>query len=356
MKKNIFLTLLLLVFLSACSGSGSCNRAAKPTKQWNSAKIQKTVPSTKKASLSFDNINNNNAFPPSANPGECFAKVITKPQYSTTQEKVLVKDASTSITPIPAKYKTVTKKVAVQEASSRIEVVPATYKWVEEKVEVTPARTQIKTVPASYKTVTEKVINKPAHRAWKKGSGAIGQDGMNTTTKLDQETGEIMCLVDVPATYKTITKQVLVNPASTKSVTIPAKFQTVRKKVIATPATTRQVPVPAKYEYVKVKEIATPGSEKVTQIPAKYKTVTKTTKVSEGRVEWRSILCKTNTTPSKIKQIQEALRNKGYNVSVDGEVGTGTMRAINEFQQKNNLPVDNYLNAETVRALGVSLS
>jgi len=41
-----------------------------------------------------------------------------------------------------------------------------------------------------------------------------------------------MCLVEIPATYKTISKQVLKTPASTRSRDIPAEYRTVQKRVV----------------------------------------------------------------------------------------------------------------------------
>ena len=133
----------------------------------------------------------NNPFPP-ARPGECFAKIVTQPQYETVKEKVLVKEASTRIKTLPGKYDTIKERVVAKEASTRLEVIPATYKWVEEEVLVEPARTTLRTVPAKYKTLTERVVDKPATTKWKKGTGPLGsQTSVNSA-------GEVMCLVDVP--------------------------------------------------------------------------------------------------------------------------------------------------------------
>ena len=53
------------------------------------------------------------------------------------------------------------------------------------------ASTRLETVPAQYETVTEEVLVRPAYTTWKKGTGPI--------QRIDQATGEIMCLVEVPA-------------------------------------------------------------------------------------------------------------------------------------------------------------
>lgn len=54
---------------------------------------------------------------------------------------------------------------------------------------------------------------------------------------------------------------------------------------------------------------------------------------------------------NQIQNAQEALKDKGYMVSIDGVVGGQTSAAIREFQQDNNLSVTGTLNSETMAAL-----
>ena len=72
-------------------------------------------------------------------------------------------------------------------------------------------------------------------------------------------------------------------------------------------------------------------------------------------MEWRSILCETNMTASRIEDIQTALKDKGFDPgNIDGVIGYDTMTAVNAFQRNNELPIDKYLNIQTIEALGVS--
>ena len=107
----------------------------------------------------------------------------------------------------PARYETQTSQMLVSPEDYRIETIPAEYRWVEKTVQVKDASTKLTTVPARYETQTEEVIDVPAHTIWKKGTGPI--------QRIDEATGEIMCLVEVPATYKTISRRVQVSPATT---------------------------------------------------------------------------------------------------------------------------------------------
>jgi len=325
-----------------------------------------------------------------AKPGTCYHEHFKPAQYETVSDTVLTSEASQSFTTLPAQYETVEERILVSEAS-----------------------TQIIEVPAVYEMSSETIVDVPAHTIWKKGTGPI--------QRIDEATGEIMCLVEVPATYKTIQKRVLKTPATTKTVEIPAKYETVKvrrqvaepkvvakeipatfsevkraelvadaefvwhevhdntmtketrtgakiclinepaqfktvsRKTVITPASTRTVEIPAQFKTVRVKELVKPASEKRTVVPASFKTVTTRKIAKEGTMEWRSILCETNMTASRISKIQTALKEKGFNPGpIDGIIGSQTIAAVNEFQRENKLPVDRYLNIKTLNALGVS--
>ena len=237
--------------------------------------------------------------PPNAQPGECYARVLIPERYDTKRERVMIR-----------------------EASSRIETVPPVYTTVEERVMVKEASERIETIPAVYETVTERVLVKAAYTTWKKGEGAI--------TKVDNSTGEIMCLVEVPAEYKTVTKRVLKTPASTRKVTIPAEYQTIR-----------------------VRKLAEPAKERVIDIPAEYDTVVKRDKVSDSRLEWRSILCETNADREVISSLQRALKRRGYDPGrVDGVFGRETMDAVATYQRNKGM-ASGQLTMETLKSLNV---
>lgn len=350
----------VLLFVSGCSGTGS--KPSADTEMMDQLKAKEAMLAQREAELnSRESALSNKAstqqvamnadsdlLPPNANPGQCFTRVWQPPEYSTASEKKLISEAGERIEIIPAKYGTSKKRVLVEEASTKLVAVPATYKTVTEKVLVQPARTVTETVPPVYATESIKVLDKPAHTVWKKGTGPI--------QRINESTGEIMCLVEVPATYKTIKKRVLKTPATTRSRTIPAVYKTVKRREVATEATTKTVVIPAKYSTVTVTEEVTPAQERRIPIPAKYTTVTSAKLVKDGHMDWREILCETNTTRARVSQIQQALLKEGFNPGpIDGDIGPGTIKAVNAFQRAKGLPVDRYLNVQTVRALGVSV-
>ena len=310
---------------------------------------------------------------------------------------------------IPAKFEQIEKEVLVKEESEEIKIAPAQFEEAEEKVVVKQASKKKVYKPAEYETIEEKIEIEPAKAVWKKGDGPI--------TRIDNSTGEIMCLVQVPAKYQTIKKTVLKSepavdivevpeetkavkvsklvsdavidkvkiPAKYKKVTIkkkvsdakfvwrpagvdgegtytgnqiclkevPAKYAKVKKLVLDTAATVEEEKVPPVTKVVKVKKVVSEAEEIRKKIPAVYKTVEKRAKVSNERLEWRRVLCKTNMGPGINKRIQQALKDAGvYNGAVDGNIGRGTMKAVEAFQKKNGLPTGG-LTIDVLEKLGV---
>jgi len=75
--------------------------------------------------------------------------------------------------------------------------------------------------------------------------------------------------------------------------------------------------------------------------------------VSDGLMEWRQILCKTNMTPATIRTIQRALKKVGHDPGpIDGVYGWRTQRAVRSYQKAKGLPSGG-LTIATIKALGV---
>ena len=294
-------------------------------------------------------------FPPNSKPGECYARVLIPATFKNVSEQVLTRDASERVEVIPARYETVDEAVVIKEASTRLEIVPAVYGEVQERVLVKPASKKIVEIPAEYRTNTEQVLDKAAHTVWKKGPAATQASTVLSQTTSD--TGEIMCLVEVPATYRTVQKRVLVSPARTQETEIPAEYKTVTKTVVKQPATTREISVPVEYGTVSITKIVTPAKVNKIEIPASYETVTRSTKVSDESMEWHQVMCEVNMTQQNVIALQRALADKGfYDAGIDGIMGSKTLSAARSYAAANNLPAgSNYVPMEVVEKLNLSL-
>ena len=372
------------------------------------AKIQ-TIPASAPASHTAG------LTPPNAKPGQCFTKIFTPAKYRTVTERKLIEEAGQRIEVVPASYKSGSKRVLVTEASEKLQVIPATYKTVTERVLVKPASKKLVQVPATYANETTRVLQTPARQEWKKGTGPIQRIDHDTgdimclvdvpatyknITKRVLKTPATTRTVEIPAEYKTVKVRKQVSAASESRTPIPAeygtverqvidqkagfvwhivsntdhptttrtgnqiclaeskdKFKTVKRTVVKTPAQTEEIIIPAKFKDVEVTKLVSPATEDVTVIPAVYRDVERRELVKDGYMAWRSILCETNMTRSRIGDIQRALQAAGHDIGsggVDGVIGADTIKAVNAFQRANDLPVDRYINIATLKKLGVS--
>jgi len=220
-----------------------------------------------------------------ARPGTCFYEHYRPAQYQTTTQKVLASEASERVIAVPAKYRTISKRILVSEGTERLVTTPAQYKTVRERVQVSPARTE-----------------------WKRTK--CQDRGCNQS--------EVVCLVEIPPVYNTVTKKVVAVPPSTRKMTTPPQYKTVQVQELVEPATSRTVPIPATYKTVtkrnKVQDAAYTWSDAsganartrstaqcnkicLTASPAKYNKVSKKVVATPART-------KTLTTPAKYTTVK----------------------------------------------------
>ena len=297
-------------------------------------------------------------YPPEAQPGQCFARVLIPEVTEVMTEEVVDQPERTEIKIVPAEYETVTETVVVKEETTEYRVVPAQYETVTEQVIVEPERTESIVVPAKYETYTEQVMVRPAYTTWKPGNGLFGRGAAGFgSTNLDGDasaTGELLCKVEVPAEYKTVTRTRVVSAETTETRVIPARYETVTKEVIAQPPQVVEQIIPAVTETVQVRRLVSPAREDILTIPATYRTIEKRVVTGGGGLEWREVLCEDNATSVQIAEVQRALTAAGYPVEADGVFGGDTLRAMESYQRANGLPVG-YLTVSTVRSLGVNV-
>ena len=324
-------------------------------------------------------------------------------EYETVTEQVLKKAESTRLIAVPAEYETVTEQVMVKEASTRLITVPAEFETVTESYVMEPESSRVVVREPRYETQTEQIETAPASTKWVKRKadrnclsadpndclvwclvetpaqyrtvsrrinvGCDGGDGSPnsncvTTEVIPQKMGSRTSRVvrtpattrseEIPAEYTTVRKTVLKTPATTRTETIPAEFKTVTRRVLRTPATTRTETIPAEYTTMTRRVVKTPATTRTIDVPAEFTTVTKRQLVRKGGfTEWREIVCGSDVTTQMVRDVQTALRSRGYDPGpADNVMGSKTKAALVKFQRENNLPVGQ-LDFETLRALGV---
>ena len=280
--------------------------------------------------------------------GKCYAKCKIPDVYEDVSVQVLVKESSTKTVTTPAVYETVQERILIKDESVKLVPVPAEYETVTERVMVKEASTKITKKDPVYKTVTERVMVAGESGKWVKKKRAPECFSDNP------DDCYIMCWVEVPAKYKTVTKKVLVSGGDSDISEIPAEYQTVSKRVLRTPATVKEVVIPAEYKTITKRVLTSPARDETIEIPAEYKTISDRKLVRAGGfTRWVEIVCAGDTNSDLIRQVQRALKDRGYDPGpIDGVLGTRTKSALQQYQEKSGLPVGN-LNKETLGSLGV---
>jgi peptidoglycan hydrolase-like protein with peptidoglycan-binding domain len=115
-----------------------------------------------------------------------------------------------------------------------------------------------------------------------------------------------------------------------------------------------EVEIPAKYQDKRVKRLLAKAMQSTIAIPAVTREVNKRVKTTDARLEWRPVLCETNTTQRTISKLQQALSDTGYHVGdINGEMTHDTQSAIEQFQRANGMATGG-LTLEVLNKLGIS--
>lgn len=151
----------------------------------------------------------------------------------------------------PATIKKVPNQVLISEATEKLSTTPAKYRKGTESVLVKPAFKRLIEVPAVFKKKKERVLVEAAHSVWQKGTGPI--------QKIDNQTGEILCRIDVPAEYETIDVDVIGTAPLVTSVTEDAVYKTINIEKLEADATEKREPVAAQFKTLNKEQIQSPG-------------------------------------------------------------------------------------------------
>lgn len=296
----------------------------------------------------------NMSTPPNAKPGECYALTSTNERVS---QQYVAKDAGNDIQVSQAQYRNRTEKVLVKPAHEALECTEPQFEEIVEKVLVAPAVTKTEVVPAQYKTVNEKVVVSPAYTVWKKSSELTDEERANQLQTQTLGTGDVLCLIEMPAKYQEVSKQVLVSKATTREVQVsPAKYKDVKRYRLKQNAKAQRQQVAAEYETITIAEKVADAKINEVAVPPLYASFS-TEKPNSGKPEWRQVLCQNNATESKIAEVQKALSAAGFKPgNTSGTMDQASYDALRQYQQKAGLPVDEgrYINVDTIRKLGLS--
>ena len=319
--------------------------------------------------------------------GTCYYEHYQAAKYITSTEKILASEASKRIITTPATYKTITKKIVTSNSTMKLIPVPIKYKKVKEDVTIEPARSEWKKttcenrgcnqseavclveIPRTFKTVTKKVILKPAI------AKQVAVDPIYTYVKAEVlVTPATTQEINIPATYKTISKTNKIKDekyfwsnsqyqnASTRIrnqcnkiclIEIPAVYKTVKKKIVATPASSKKVITPEKYTIVKIRKVSKAASFKTITVPAEFEEIRIEKERTTGFAKWTPMVCESAMVPSLVKKVKKALKFQGYySGEINGDWSFEAKNAVREYQKAKGLSVSK-LSIETMKSLGI---
>lgn len=126
--------------------------------------------------------------------------------------------------------------------------------------------------------------------------------------------GQCFARVLIPATYQTISEQVLTRDASERVEVIPARYAVKDESILVKEASTRLEVVPAVYGEVQERVLVKPASRKIVEIPAEYRTVKEQVIDKPAHTIWKkgpaaiqtsSVLSQTTTDTGEIMCLVE---------------------------------------------------
>ncbi len=218
-------------------------------------------------------------------PGKCYVKCTTAPEFKTETVEILSKPAYKVLSVTKPVYKWVTEKVLVKEASKKYIYHPATFKTVKVPYVKKEAATKYKVIPAKFGSDSESIEVYPKTGKWKYTSYA-------DCTSPDPNDCKTLCYVEKPAVFKSIPTTTLISDASVEQVTIPEVGSTYNKQVVDKAAWTEEIEIPAQYATIKRQVLDVPAKVITKDVPSKTKTVTKTIMVKAGGLKtWKEIDC-----------------------------------------------------------------
>ncbi|PTX62757.1 OmpA family protein [Kordia periserrulae] len=281
----------------------------------------------------------------SSNPDDCryWCYKAIPAQNEIIPVKRLAADASSVRTPDcdpnnnggkPCGEGTFTRTIMVKPASTRIIEIPGTTKTIKKTVMVTPPTTRIIDVPAEVKTMTRRVMVTPPT------TERIEIPAVTETVRKTIITNESTRVEDIPAVSQTYKKTVMTQAPTTRTIPVAQKETTLKTTKLVEDARVVETEVPAVYKTV-TKEVLTKKGGLTTwkEVDCKFLTY------NDLNINWN--LGSATLTPAAKREIDTKLLpvlQTGVSVEIASHTDSRGSAASNEaLSQRRAQAVTNYL-------------
>lgn len=248
------------------------------------------------AFLAFSAVIYGQDLPENPEPGKCYVRCKTPDIWKNETINVPVAPEYKTIIAHPAEYRTIQEKVLVKEAGEEILLVPAVWGTQEVTYYEKEDGSKIDVQKATFNQGFETVEIKAASATW------AMSEKMPDCESDDPNDCRYWCYKPLPAEFKTMPVEKLVNNATMVKTPIEGVKKTYKRKVMVNKPTTTIVQTEPVYETItKTILVKDAWSEEIIE-PAVYRSVTKQILVKKGGLSsWKAVDCKlTDNTPLPI--------------------------------------------------------
>ena len=229
--------------------------------------------------------------PPFTHPGQCFAKVVEPARFEAVREQVLVAPGRVDSRVVPARRHWEVRPVVLEPERRETFTTPPVLRTVSEPVVMRPATVQVSVIPAQYRDVAERVMVSPPRRYWRRSEGVPGYGPAWVGQTRMEPTGEVVCLVETPAQYRTVWRRVCVQPEQRVETPVPAEVRYVSRQVVDAPPRVEIRVIPARMGSRQVEVVDAPERVERVDVAPVYREVVRRREVAPERVRWVETAC-----------------------------------------------------------------
>ncbi|MBR9825270.1 MAG: hypothetical protein GYB36_05625 [Alphaproteobacteria bacterium] len=223
---------------------------------------------------------------PDAEIGQCYQFVRIDAEYETVMQTVIVADEYEIYDVTDPRLERQTRSYVSREAGMRYRVTEPVYEDVTEQVQTRPAYVRYEVTPAETRTVSERILVREAQLVWRRGyvEGA-------RQVRHDPESGEIWCMIEEPAVYETIHRNVVTSQAEVREIPVGPQFETITRSVLVRPATVEEIHIPAEHASYDIHVLAEEGEVHRRVSRQRTEQVARHELIAGERFEWRLVNC-----------------------------------------------------------------